>query len=279
MKERRVTSQQVAKAGGLVPFISQLVDALRSGNMDQRKASAMSLKCLTEQASLHEVAEAAKKENSVLIAEAGGIPPLVELLGHDSESQGYALTALAHISSGRVPYQQAMLDAGAVPKISQCLRGGDAATQAAAAAAMAALSQLEPSRHPFRQAGTVLSLVSLLKGGTDSQVHAAQSLANLAKGSREVGASISKAGAVPLLVGLLESGKAQEAASHALESLTEHNEEIQAEVRASSRTTPPPPRHLHPPPSPSFEARHPERIAASASPLASRSILRSSSDT
>ena len=66
MKERRVTSQQVAKAGGLVPFISQLVDALRSGNMDQRKASAMSLKCLTEQASLHEVAEAAKKENSVL---------------------------------------------------------------------------------------------------------------------------------------------------------------------------------------------------------------------
>ena len=33
MKERRVTSQQVTKAGGILPLVGQLVETLRKGSM------------------------------------------------------------------------------------------------------------------------------------------------------------------------------------------------------------------------------------------------------
>ena len=69
MKERRVTAKDVAKAGGLPQLIAQLVDQAKKGTMETRTTAAASLKCLTEQASLHEATETLKKENSELIAE------------------------------------------------------------------------------------------------------------------------------------------------------------------------------------------------------------------
>ena len=78
MKERRVTSQQVTKAGGLLPLVGQLVETLRKGSMEEKATAAMYLKALTEQAALHE-----SKTNAVVIAEArpthhatpGPLPP------------------------------------------------------------------------------------------------------------------------------------------------------------------------------------------------------------
>ena len=64
MKERRVTSQQVTKAGGLLPLVGQLVETLRKGSMEEKATAAMYLKALTEQAALHE-----SKTNAVVIAE------------------------------------------------------------------------------------------------------------------------------------------------------------------------------------------------------------------
>lgn len=225
VKSSRVTVKQVQQAGGAIPFVEQLVAAVKNGSMEERAASAMSLKNLTEQAPL------STKPNAELIAEARGIQGLVACLESGAaDGRVFALTTLANVTAGSSEYQQQLFDAGGVKHISSCLRMGDSATQAAAAAAMASLSQLVVSRQPFTQAGTVLSLVALLKAGTEAQVHAAQSLAALAKGDARVQSTIAKAGAVQLLLGLLDSGRAQEAASHALDSLAEGNPEIQTEI-------------------------------------------------
>ena len=228
-KSTRVTAKQVTTAGGPGPFVTQLIDALRNGSMEHRAVAAMQLKSLTEQASV-----SPPKLNSDVIAEAGGIPVLVETVGSGPpEGRVHALTALANISAGRPEYQQIVFEAGGVPKIASALREGASKAQAAAAATTAALSQLVVTRQPFTQAGAVLSLVALLKAGSEAQIHAAESLAALAKGDTRVQNTIARAGAVSLLLGLLESGRAQEAASHALESLAEGNAEIEADIIAN----------------------------------------------
>lgn len=253
-KGGRVTADQVKTAGGPAQLIAQLVSDLVKGTHEERAAAALTLKCLTEQASIHDLKEGKRKENSELIAEAGAIPGLSEAIEIGGAGP-HALAALANICLGSAKYQQQLLDADGVPRIAKGLRGGDPPTQTAAAAAAASLSQLVASRQPLVNVGAIVSLVPLLKGGHEAQVHAAQSLAELAKGFGTAGAhsiaalaqskgdsldaprakvqtAIAKAGATELLVSMLESGKAQEAASHALERLAEGNEEIQAEINA-----------------------------------------------
>ena len=156
----------------------------------------MLLKSLTEQGPLSHEPSGAAKENAVLVAECGGIAPLVELTrSGTAQAKGFSLIVLANIANGRPEHQQAIDEAGGVASIAACLKAGDAPTQSAAAAAMESLSQLKSTEQRFVAAGAIPCLVSLLQGGAVAlQVHAAASLANLAR-DRTGQEAIGKAGA------------------------------------------------------------------------------------
>ena len=230
IKTRRVVKADIAKAGGVPQLIASLVESLIKGGEEQMETSAMLLRSLTEQVSLSED----KTSNSQLIAEAGGVPPLVHLVEVGlPEGQTFALDKLAHIAHGRPEQQQAILDAGGVKHIARCLKGGGAPVQAAAAA-LCSVSELKSTQSAFIQAGVVPCLVSLLKGGSVViQIYAAQALANLAEANPDGQLAIGKAGAIPLLIPLLESGKAQEAAASAIQAIAEGNDSVRGRARHS----------------------------------------------
>ena len=85
---------------------------------------------------------------------------------------------------------------------------------------LASFSQLDSAQKPFTQANTIPSLVSLLSGGNQLQFYAVATLANLAEGSPDGQDAIATAGALPLLIAMLGSGKTQEGVAHALACLT-----------------------------------------------------------
>ena len=221
-KIKRVTARDIALAGSLEELIKKLVDSVRDGNMEAKEKSAMQLRSLTEQA----------KENAAAITEAGAIKPLVALVVNGSPmAQAHSCVVLSNIADGRPKYQEVIVDAGGVVPLTNVLRMGDSALQEQAAAAIASISQLTLSRAPFVKAGAIPPLVSLLKGASaDTHVHICQALANLAHKSREGQRGIARVGALPLLVNLLGSGKAQESAARAIAELARDNETNQAEV-------------------------------------------------
>ena len=107
-KGGRVTADQVKTAGGPAQLIAQLVSDLVKGTHEERAAAALTLKCLTEQASIHDLKEGKRKENSELIAEAGAIPGLSEAIEIGGAGP-HALAALANICLGCAKYQQQFL--------------------------------------------------------------------------------------------------------------------------------------------------------------------------
>ena len=227
---RRVCSRDIAQAGSLGELITQLIDNVRVGNMEQKERGAMFIRSLTEQpAGLDGIQDV---ENVVLLARANAIKPLVQCVVVGSPvAQAHSCAALANIANGRPEYQEEVVNAGGVLAISSVLRAGDAGLQEQAAAAIASVSQFPASQKSLVQAGGVLPLISLLKGASaDTQVHASEALANLAKDNLEGQSAIYKGMGVPLLIALLGSGKAQEAAAHALAKLAQNNEIIQADI-------------------------------------------------
>ena len=209
VKVRRATAKDITQAGGLQPLVLSLIESVRSAKttLEQKEFSAMMLRSLTEQS----LATVGGRTTGEVIAEAGGISPLVHLAEMGTpDAQAFSLAALANVSTGRPDYQQAMLAAGGVPRIARCLRVGGAALQTAAAAAMASVSQLMSTQVPFLSAGVVPCIVTLLSRGdvkaVTLEVHAAQTLANLARDHPAGQEAIGKAGAICLLVRLWESG-------------------------------------------------------------------------
>ena len=230
-KSRRGNARDVTLAGGLLELIKKLIDELVKGNMDAKEHGAMQLRSLTEQpkglgGDKHEV------ENAVLIAQEGAIKPLVSLVVTGSaQAQAHACAALAHIGHHGETYQQAIVDHGGVQAIASALRLGDSALQEQAAAVLASTSQLSISREPFIKAGAIAPLINLLKvASADTHVHTCQALGNLAQGSMEGQNMIARGGALQLLIELLGSGKAQEAAAYAIAKLAQDNHAIQNEI-------------------------------------------------
>ena len=227
---RRVHSRDVAQAGSLNALISKLIDTVRSGNMEQKEHAVMMLHSLTEQPKgLDGIQDA---DNTVLIARAGAIKPLVNLVIIGSPvAQGHACGTLSVIAHGQREYQDAIIESGGVVAITACLRGGDAGVQEHAAAAIASVSELKSQQKPIMKAGAVIPLVMLLRcARDDTHVHVGFALANLADDNPDGQTAIARTGALPLLIGLLGSGKAQESVATAIAKLTQGHEVNQAEV-------------------------------------------------
>ena len=122
-------------------------------------------------------------------------------------------TAVAAAASN----QFSIVKAGGILPLVNLLRSGSANAQEMAAGAIAAVSEDPSNQKALMKAGAILPLVQLLRSGSaNAQVHAANSAAHLSVNNRECQNTVAVAGAIPLLIALLGSGKAQMPAAGAL---------------------------------------------------------------
>lgn len=105
-------------------------------------------------------------ENRVLIAEKGGIPPLVHLLSYpDFKIQEHAVTALLNLSIDENIKKQ-VTDHGPIPAIIEILQHGTTGAKENSAAALFSLSMLDENKTLIGSLNGIPPLVALLADGT-----------------------------------------------------------------------------------------------------------------
>jgi vacuolar protein 8 len=163
----------------------------------------------------------ADKNPSTLVA-AGVIKPLVDLLENGNDGcQVHASSTLATIAASNSDFQMKIVDAGAIPPLVQILKSGSNKAQVFAAYAIAELSEQRSQQDPIVRAGAVVPLVRLLRSDVteDAHLHAADAVANLSVGNTKSQKAFFEAGAVPLLLDQLYSGKSQMSVANAIAKL------------------------------------------------------------
>lgn len=124
--------------------ISRSVAELSGGSPAEREAAARAI-----------AGAACKPANRQAIAEAGAIPPLVELLGSGSTgAREAAAEALANLASQTPSNAQAMVEGGSIPALIDLLSSGSAGSKAEAARGLTNIACNSPSRcHAIAAAG------------------------------------------------------------------------------------------------------------------------------
>ena len=158
-------------------------------------------------------------DNGAHAVRLGAIKPLIAAIaGGNDPLQCTVAEALAILARGQPEHQQRMADA-VVPLVG-VMRGGSSKAMMHAAAALAAISELAEHRELVVKAGAIGPLVRLIRTGIDdSKVFAANTIGWLAEDNPDVQDAVATAGAIPLLITAVHSGKVQTAAAHALSSL------------------------------------------------------------
>ncbi|KAK3270961.1 hypothetical protein CYMTET_20666, partial [Cymbomonas tetramitiformis] len=180
---------------------SGLVGVLVNGDLEQREKAANVLATL---------ADDNQNGHRQAIAEAGAIPPLVQLLRDGSaEAKGNAAGALRNLS-GDAGCAQAIAEAGAIPLLVQLLRNGSAEAKEKAAVTLGNLSaNSNDRRQAIAEVGAIPLLVQLLRdGNVEAKEMAAGALWYLSRGDG-LEQAVAEAGAIPLLVQLLRDGSAE----------------------------------------------------------------------
>lgn len=201
-----------------VEAVKETVKVLSTGTLDEKEKAA---KALDRMLQMHEQQRAT---NAATVVKAGAILPCVVLL-KDGTAAGQMhaagiLACAAETPSGifgnptavaaAAANQVAIVKAGGIPPLVSLLRSGSANAQEMAAGAIAAVSEDATNQKALMKAGAILPLVQLLRGGSaNAQVHAANSAAHLSANNPECQNALAQSGAVPMLIALLGSGKAQ----------------------------------------------------------------------
>ena len=191
--------------------IPKLVKDLKTQPQEAKEQVAHLLDALAMQSTDHPLA----------MVNAGAIPPLVGLLESGTDGgQIHAASAIATIASVTKKYDS-IVKAGAIKPLVMLLRMGSQRAQTYAAAAIASVSEQTSNKGLITRAGAISPLVRLVRSSVsvDAQVHASNAIANLSAENPDAQNAIYAAGAVPLLLVLLESGKAQVSAANALAQL------------------------------------------------------------
>ncbi|EFJ20345.1 hypothetical protein SELMODRAFT_51906, partial [Selaginella moellendorffii] len=179
--------------GALRVLIENSVEDLVSGNPELELAAAEELRLLAKY----------DTENRVLIAGAGAIPPLVDLItSKEKKLQENAVTALLNLSINNANKSE-IVAAGAVPPLVEVLKSGTSTARENSAAALFSLSVLDENKPVIGASGAIQPLVDLLVNGSlRGQKDAATALFNLSVLS-ENKSRIVNAGAVKALVNLV----------------------------------------------------------------------------
>ncbi|KAI7740901.1 hypothetical protein M8C21_027218 [Ambrosia artemisiifolia] len=144
-------------------------------------------------------------ENRVLIAEKGGIPPLVLLLSYpDSKIQEHAVTALLNLSIDEKIKKQVSEEAP-IPAIIEILQYGTTGAKENSAAALYSLSMLDENKALIGSSNGIPPLIALLAEGTiRGRKDAATALFNLTIPQSNKAKAI-EAGAIQPLLSMLEN--------------------------------------------------------------------------
>ena len=150
------------------------------------------------------------KSNQTQIGDAGGIAPLVSMLGsHDSGLQANAAGALSNLARNHFDNQAAIAKTGAVAPLCTLVREGSSATKDESASALWSLATDNgPNKDTIAKLGGIDPIVGLLVSGSSdrSQEYIAGALCSLAHKHVDNREHISKR-----LVGLLGSSAARAA--------------------------------------------------------------------
>ena len=179
--------------------IEGLVRALREGDDAAKTAAARALRNHT----YHNDA------NKDLIAEAGGIPPLVELL-RDGSANGKLWTAGALGNLARDAANRDLIaEAGGITPLVELLRDGRVEAKAEAARALWNLAcDNGANKVAIAEAGGIPLLVELLRDGfADARRSAAGALCNLANNNASNAVAIAAAVSLEALVQLARRGR------------------------------------------------------------------------
>ncbi|XP_024519572.1 U-box domain-containing protein 13 [Selaginella moellendorffii] len=170
--------------------VEALVQRLATGQLEEKRAAAGELRLLAKRSI----------ENRISIAEAGGIPLLVELLStQDKRTQEHAVTALLNLSIHDQNKGLIVL-AGAIEPIVEVLRGGSMEARENAAATLFSLSVADENKVTIGASGAIPTLVDLFNSGSlRGKKDAATALFNLSiyQGNK---ARAVRAGIVPALM-------------------------------------------------------------------------------
>ncbi|KAK7338834.1 hypothetical protein VNO77_19467 [Canavalia gladiata] len=170
-----------------------LMRKLASSDLEDQRCTAGELRLLAKH----------NGHNRVLIAEAGAIPPLVDLLyAHDACTQEHAVTALLNLSIHE-DIKECIMASGAVPGILHVLENGSMEARENAAATFFSLSVVDENKEPIGGSGAIQALVTLFcQGSQRGKVDAATALFSLCLYQGNRGRAI-RAGIAPKLIEML----------------------------------------------------------------------------
>lgn len=191
-KDSNVGSESSCTA--LIEEISSSVQNLSSCQVDIQMEAAVKIRMLSKE----------NPDNRTLIANAGGIPPLIQLLSYPNSSvQEHAVTALLNLSLDEAN-KRLIAREGAIPKIIEVLHNGTDEARENSAAALFSLSMLHENKVMVGCLNGIPPLVDLLQNGTTrGKKDAATALFNLSLNQANKSRAI-KAGIIPALLHLLK---------------------------------------------------------------------------
>jgi len=129
---------------------------VRNGTSDEKLHSAIALLNLVE----------GNERNQKLVADAGGVHPLVALVnGGNADQKTRAAAALARLAWNNARNQKLVADAGGVPPLVVLVRAGNSDQVLEAAAALSVLSMHPLNKQRIVDAGGVSPLISLVLDG------------------------------------------------------------------------------------------------------------------
>lgn len=210
---------------GDIAAIEALVRKLSSRSIEERRAAVAEIRSLSKRST----------DNRILIAEAGAIPVLVNLLTcEDNQTQEHAVTSILNLSIFENNKGLIML-AGAVPSIVQILRAGSMEARENAAATLFSLSLADENKIIIGASGAITALVDLLENGsTRGRKDAATALFNLCIYQGNKGRAV-RAGIIAALLKMLSdtsSGMVDEALT--ILSVLAGNQEAKAAIVKAS---------------------------------------------
>ncbi|KAG5532215.1 hypothetical protein RHGRI_026741 [Rhododendron griersonianum] len=155
---------------GDIPAIEAIVRKLSSRSIEEQRAAVAEIRSLSKRST----------DNRILIAEAGSIPLLVNLLtAEDGLTQENAVTSILNLSIYENNKGLIML-ANAIPSVVQVLRAGSMEARENAAATLFSLSLADENKIIIGASGAIAALVELLQSGsTRGKKDAATALFNL----------------------------------------------------------------------------------------------------
>lgn len=178
----------------LAEEVSSLIQTLYSSHVEMQRDAVIRIRMLSKES----------PDSRILIANSGGIPPLVCLLScTDSELQQHIVTALLNLSLDEAN-KRLIAREGAIPVIIQVLRNGTEEAKENSAAALFSLSILDENKVLVGCGNGIPPLVDLLRTGTSrGKKDAATALFSLVLNQANRSRAI-KAGVIPPLLHLLE---------------------------------------------------------------------------